>query len=143
MAIYTLLSKRHKLLNALQGLLTLYKRSWDLLFNNRNARTALPSPHFYTTSPIDSFCLSQPTRHNLKLLPCPRGAATKWLRGGSTARDQPLRASKEPLSWLFLNQEVTPINRPCLLATHAAQPTPALRVTFCCKARLPHFRCAL
>ena len=37
-------------------------RSWNLLFNNRNARTALPSPHFYTTSPIDSFCLSQPTR---------------------------------------------------------------------------------
>ena len=62
MAIYTLLGKRLKLLNALQGLLVLYKRSWDLLFNNRNARTALPSPRFYTISPIDSFCLSQPTR---------------------------------------------------------------------------------
>ena len=54
------------------------KKSSKLGFNSFNCK-------------IDNTRLSQPTRQHLELLPCPRGAATKWLRGGSATRDLLLR----------------------------------------------------
>ena len=39
------------------------------------------------------FFISDPRGATFKLLPCLRGAATKWLRGGSATRDLLLQSS--------------------------------------------------